>query len=234
MFIISCYYDSQKSIIGETISSIRKFHPNEKVVICDSDSPDKTYAEKYISDSVEFFDAKNKRRPIGALLETYKKYPEEEYYILIHDSSALMSSIQNFIESKEQLVAFFQTTKTISTIPSDKRDVYFNWMEKLFSKLDYQLNEDFKSDGCYSVVIGCMGIYKKSLLEKMIKKGIYESMESHSFYDSCWAERAVGYIANIEGVDVKESCVERGDAISMWYDMPTGNLSYIKKICAGR
>ena len=79
MFIISCYYDNQKSIIGETISSIRKFHPNEKIVICDSDSPDKTNEEKYIFVFVEFFNAKIKRRPIEALLETYKKYQNKPY-----------------------------------------------------------------------------------------------------------------------------------------------------------
>ena len=234
MFIISCYFDEQKSIIGETINSIRKFHPKEKIIICDSDSPDKSYAQKYICNYVEFFDAKNKRRPIGALLETYKKYPNEPYYVLIHDSCSLVSSIQNFIDRDEELISFFQTTRTISTIPSDKREVYFNWMEKLFSKLSYELKLNFKEDEFHSLVVGCMGIYKKSLLEKFIKNGVYESMESHSFYDSCWAERAIGYIAKIEGIDLKKSCVEEGDALSMWYDMPTGSLPYIKKICFGR
>mgnify|MGYP003334530842 CR=1 FL=1 len=234
MFVVSCYYDKQKSIIGETISSIRQFHPEEKIVICDSDSKDKSYAQEYISDYVEFFDAKNTRRPIGALLETYKKYPNEPYYILMHDSSSLRSSIQKFIERDEELIAFFQTPRTISTIPSNAGfGAYFNWMEKLFSKLNYELNEDFRVDGSYSVCVGCMGIYKNSLLKKFFQNGMYEAMESYSFEDFQWAERAIGYIAKLEGINLETSCIE-GDAISVWYDMPTGRLPYIKKICAGR
>jgi hypothetical protein len=232
MFVVSCYYDKQKSIIDETISSIRQFHPEEKIVICDSDSIDKSYAQKYISDYVEFFDSKNKRRPIGALLETYKKYPNESYYVLMHDTSSLRSSIHEFIQRNEELVAFFQTPRTISTISVGISD-YYDWMKRLFSKLNYELNEDFRVDGSYSVCVGCMGIYKNSLLKKFFQNGMYDAMESYSFEDFQWAERAIGYIAKLEGIDLQTSCIE-GDAISVWYDMPTGKLPYIKKICAGR
>lgn len=234
MFIIATYYDEQKSILDETISSIRKFHPNEKIVICDSDSPNKEYATKYVSEYVEFFDAKNKRRPIGALLETYKKYPEEPYYVLMHDSSALMSNIQRFIDSESELVAFFQTPKTISTIPSHiGSDNYFQWMKELFSKINYPLYNDHKGDNSYSVCVGCMGIYKNYLLKKFINNGLYEAMKSYSFEEFQWAERAIGYIAKLEGIDLQSNSIE-GDALSVWYDMPTGRLPYLKKVCSGR
>lgn len=234
MFIVATYYDEHKSILDETISSIRKFHPTEKIVICDSDSPNKEYAAKYVSDYVEFFDAKNKRRPIGALLETYKKYPDEPYYVLMHDSSALMSSIKKFIDSESELVAFFQTPKTISTIPSHiGSDVYFEWMNELFSKLNYSLRNDYMGDNYYSTCVGCMGIYKNSLLKKFIENGLYEAMNSYSFEEFQWAERAIGYIAKLEGIDLQSNSIE-GDALSVWYDMPTGRLPYLKKVCSGR
>lgn len=234
MFIVATYYDEQKSILDETISSIRKFHPIEKIVICDSDSPNKEYAAKYVSEYVEFFDAKNKRRPIGALLETYKKYPDEPYYVLMHDSSALMSNIQKFIDSESEMVAFFQTPRTVSTIPYNVgSNVYFNWMENLFSNMNYNLGDDYKYDNCYSVCVGCMGIYKNSLLKKFIKNGMYEAMNSYSFEEFQWAERAIGYIAKLEGIDLQSNSIE-GDALSVWYDMPTGRLPYLKKVCSGR
>ena len=110
---------------------------------------------------------------------------------------------------------------------------YYEWMEKLFSRLNYELDEDFRVDGSYSVCVGCMGIYKNSLLKKFFENGLYEAMESYSFEDFQWAERAIGYIAKLEGINLETSCIE-GDAISVWYDMPTGRLPYIKKICAGR
>ena len=85
MFVIPSYYDGSISNVHDTIQSIQKFHPGEKIVVCDADSPIKNYTENYKDKNVIFFDAKNKRRPVGALLETYKEFPNEENYILIHD-----------------------------------------------------------------------------------------------------------------------------------------------------
>ncbi len=74
MFIISCKYDGEehpnhdpskaipiKSPIRECVKSIVELHPNEKVVVVDSDSGDKSYfqdIQKY--DNVIILDCKNK------------------------------------------------------------------------------------------------------------------------------------------------------------------------------
>ena len=234
MFVIASYFDGEKSIINETIETITKFHPNEKVVIVDSDSPTKDYANDLISDKVEFFDAKNRRRPIGALLEAYKKYPNESYYVLMHDTSALTSSIQKFIDQDSEIISFIQCPSPLGTIPSHIwNQTYFNWIRNAFQTMDYEVGENFETDETYSCIVGCMGIYKNSIIKKFIDKGIDESFNSYSFEEFQWAERAVGYLAKLEGIDVRQNTIE-GDSFSVWYNLPTGNLPYLKKICAGR
>ena len=105
MFCFSCKYIPQ-SPVKECVDSILQFHPNEKILICDSDSPVKDYYKNLLSDNITFFDAKNQRRPFGALLESYKKYPNEENYILIHDTASLTSSIEEFIKNDSPITSF--------------------------------------------------------------------------------------------------------------------------------
>ena len=59
MFIIPCFYEKQKTMLFDTIDSIIKFHPNEKIIVVDSDSPDKSYFSNLPS-KVEVLDIKNK------------------------------------------------------------------------------------------------------------------------------------------------------------------------------
>lgn len=234
MFIISSYYQPGKTIIDETINSIKLFHPKERVIICDSNSPSKNYANHLLSDKVEFFDASNLRRPIGALLETYLKYPNEDYYVLMHDSSCLIADIEEFLSYESEMVTFFYTNKPVSTIPEYNRKRFFDWMEETFSKIKYELSTDFREDGTYCVSVGCMGIYKNSLLKKFVEKGLYENMNTFSFDDFSWSERAIGYIAKLENINLQVNSIIKTDILPQWNEMQIGRLPYIKKICAGR
>lgn len=233
MFVISSYYDGEKTIIDETVNSIKKYHPDEKIVICDADSPRKDYADHLICDTVEFFDAKNQRRPFGALMETYKKYPNESHYVLMHDTSALLSSIQKFIDLDTGLVSFVQCPRPIQSIPPEIKSRYFEWMKETFPKIGYNLGSNIKVDETYSVCVGCMGVYKNWLLKKFFDQGFYENFNAYDFDEAQFVERSIGYIAKLEGIDLVENSIE-GNSYDVWYDLPTGNLKYFKKIFGGR
>ena len=233
MFVVSCYYDAEKSRINETISSITKFHPEEQVVICDSNSLDKSYAKPLVSSNVEFFDAKNKRRPFGALLETYKKYPNEDYYVLMHDTTNLNSSIQEFINSSSPLVVFGHAIWPIGLLLPEIREEYFIWMEELMKNTSYDFISDIRTDQTYSLCFGSMGIYKNSLIKTFFDKGLYEHFNSFTFNEGQFSERAIGYIAKIEGIDIAQHSIE-GDVCSVWNQMVNGELKYFRKTFGGR
>ena len=66
MFVIPCKYNSNFPFVIELVESIRKFHPNEKIVVIDSDSNDKTYFSILSEYDVIIEDAKNSNWMIGA------------------------------------------------------------------------------------------------------------------------------------------------------------------------
>lgn len=233
MFVIPTYYDGINSRIDETISSIQKFHPNEKIVICDSDSPIKDYQNNISGENVLFFDSKNKRRPFGALLETYKKYPNEEHYILIHDTVSLNSSISDFFLNDSQITSLLFAYRPIHYLVPEIRQKYFEWMKKLMDNTKYNFISNIESDEDYLICVGSMGIYKNSIIERFFEMGLYENFNSYSFDEGQFSERAVGYICKIEGIDIGVNSVE-GDVHPKWNDLVNGNLKYIKKIFNGR
>lgn len=233
MFIVPTYYDGQKSNISETIQSIKLFHPNEKIVICDSNSPIKGYHKNYVSENVEFFDAKNNRRPFGALLETYKKYPDESNYILIHDTTSLLSNIDKFIENDSLITSFLFAHKPIHYLVPQIRNEYFMWMEKLMYNTKYNFISDIKTDEDYLICVGSMGIYKNKIIDKFFSMGLYENFNSISFNEGQFSERAIGYLSKIEGIDIEKNSIE-GNVHEKWNDLVNGNLKYLKKTFNGR
>ena len=94
MFIIPCKFDSN-SLILECIQSIQKFYPNEKIVVVDSCSDDKSYFE-YVKPEVYDIIEGNANYEIGAYLMAYNKYSNEEKYFCIHDSLIMTGKINDF------------------------------------------------------------------------------------------------------------------------------------------
>ena len=43
IFVIACYYDGSNTSIFECVKSIQKHYKSAKIVVVDSNSPDKTY-----------------------------------------------------------------------------------------------------------------------------------------------------------------------------------------------
>ena len=75
--------------IPQCINSIINFHPNEKIVLVDSDSHNKEYFNK-LPKNVIIADIGNKNYMEGALWYCYEKSPEEDFFYLIQDSMSLM------------------------------------------------------------------------------------------------------------------------------------------------
>lgn len=234
MFVIPSYYDGVKSRVHDTIRSIQKFHPDEKIVICDADSPVKDYIQNYKDENVIFFDAKNKRRPIGALLETYKEFPEEDNYVLMHDTSDLLSNIDEFLNNGSLMTAFIQCPRPLETLASVYHEDYFTWMEELMSDTDYDFNSDIRTDNTYSFCVGSMAVYSQEIVKRFFEKGLYEHFNKKmNCHTGQYSERCSGYLARLENVDLKVYSME-GDSDKVWQKIPTGELKYYRKTFGAR
>ncbi len=227
MFVIPCKYDSRSPIL-DSIKSITEIHPTEKIILVDSGSEDKSYykdIEEY--DNVEILDVTNQYRLIGALKHAYRQYPNEGYYVLMHDSVSLKKSIQNFIDSLDRVKVFMHFTSPLNTLDSNIRGEYIQWMNDIFEKIDYtnDINGYFSND--FSGIFGTMGIYSNNFVKLLDNKKVLENVKAETFNHGQFSERVIGYICKCEGINISDSI--DGDALMKWNDIQTDNLEYMRK-----
>jgi hypothetical protein len=230
MFVIPCKYDSRSPIL-DSIKSITEIHPTEKIVLVDSGSEDKSYykdIEEY--DNVEILDVSNPYRLIGALKHAYEKYPNEGYYVLMHDSVSLKKSIQSFIDSLDRVKVFMHFSSplnTLNNVDSDIKKEYIQWMNDIFEKIDYvnDINGYFSND--FYAIFGTMGIYSNDFVKLLDNKKVLENIKAETFNHGQFSERVIGYICKCEGIDISNSI--DGDALIKWNDIQKDNLEYIRK-----
>ena len=183
---------------------------------------------------VIFFDAKNKRRPVGALLETYKEFPNEENYILIHDTASLLSNIGQFFNNGSLMTAFVQCPRPLETLAEGYHERYLSWMEELMNDTDYEFNSDIRTDNSYSFCVGSLAVYSQEILKRFFEKGLYENFHKRmNCITGQFSERCTGYLARLENVDLKVYSME-GNSDLVWQKIPTGELKYFKKTFGGR
>lgn len=230
MFVIPCKYDSRSPILN-SVKSIVDIHPNEKIVIVDSGSDDKSYFNNLKEFSnIEIMDVSNSYRLIGALKCVYEKYPQEDYYVLMHDSVSLKKSIQTFIDSLEKIKVFMHFTSPVNTLndlDSDIKQEYLQWMGNIFEKIDYPNNIDEYFSNNFYAIFGTMGIYSNDFTKTLHTKGVLENVKAQTFSQGQFSERILGYICKCENINISDSI--DGDALLKWSDIQSDNLEYITK-----
>lgn len=92
MIVIACKYDSERPVVKRAVETARKFLPNERVWVIDSNSTDKSYFDEIEKLGAEIHDIKNLHYDTGAYWYAYKNNPNEEFFFLIHDSCYFVKS----------------------------------------------------------------------------------------------------------------------------------------------
>lgn len=222
MFTLSCKYIQQSPIL-ECINSIKKYHPNEKIIIVDSKSEDKSYFDFFKDDSqIIIFDEKNEYRQPGSFEIIYTTFPNESYYVMIHDSMILKKSIQKFLDSPSEFYSFLYFPETT---PSEG-DIHMEYYRKIFSKTSYYPpNSNSPIIGSF----GTTGIIKNSLMKKFYEKGLLSAMKPEDKWADQQYERILGMCASQEGCCPKEYSIE-GNFLERINDVNNDNLDYVKKV----
>lgn len=232
MFIIPCKYDGtldgvlQKSPIRECVKSIVDFHPNEKILVVDSDSKDKSYFEDIkISDKVQILDCANTNRVCGAFYKAYKTFPDEEVYVLIHDSLVFKKSIQKFIDSDVECFSFMYFMEFCHNWAT-QHDPY-SW--KIFDESDYKRPLDGPVLGCF----GPLFVVKNKIVKNMEQKGLFKNLSVSNKTECAFWEKIFGEVFVQEGYSPSEYNIE-GDFKSKVNDVGNGALEYFIKQRLGR
>ena len=81
-FIIPCKYVKEKSLLRRCLSSIRKCHPENEIIIIYSDSEDKSYFDWARNEfAVEIDVAFNKNYTTGAIWRAYNNHERDIEYL---------------------------------------------------------------------------------------------------------------------------------------------------------
>lgn len=226
MFVFSCKY-VPNSPVKETVDSILKHHPNEKIVIIDSQSDDHDYYELFSDyDTVEVLYDINKHRVPGAFYQACKKYPDEPYYVNLQDCVLIKKPLQKFIDSDDEFISF---AYFYDTLHEETRHEY-QYMQEVFAGTKY-----FVPNPCttFYACFGPMYVIKNSMMKRFMDSGILENMKSTCKVDDETGERIFGLIAEQEGYNPLHFSME-GDIMPKWNSMLSDNLEYFTKRFLGR
>lgn len=197
MFVIPCKYNPEFPFVIKLVESIRKFHPDEKIVVVDSDSEDKSYffeVEKY---DVIVEDVQNLNWMVGAYWHTYKKYPNEDFYYFLHDSM-LIKGNTDFLKEKDLTVLMY----------FDRSIGNFNTWGELI-KLNSEYEYVFSGNGCYGPIFLCKNKVMKRMLEMRADKFLPSSKAETGYCEGCY-----GFFLEEQGYDLKE-CALYGEVFEI-------------------
>ena len=135
LFVISCYFDGSNEAIFNNTNSILKHYKNPKIVIVDSDSPDKTYFNKIRSSNIEILDVKNKNYDTGAYWIAFNKFNDFDNYYFLQDSTIIKENLSLFENNNLTTFRYFLSIDDIGGFIYEKPSLKnFKLISKLFSK----------------------------------------------------------------------------------------------------
>ena len=146
LFVISCFHDGSNDAIFHCTDSILEHYKNPKIVVVDSDSPNKSYFDKLKSKSIEILDVKNKNYDTGAYWLAFKKYNNFDHYYFLQDSIKIKENLSIYEENDLTSFRYFLSMDRVGGFIIDKTKK--NFLKKLsdFFKNNPKIHDVFGYD----------------------------------------------------------------------------------------
>jgi len=203
MFIIPCKFKRKFPFVLELVNSIRKFHTNERIVVVDSDSDDKSYFDELRKFNVDVMDIQNKNWMIGAYWSAFYEFPEEDFYYFLHDSMIVKSNLDIFKQKDLTTMMYFD--RTIGN--------FNTWGDRISKESKFKYV--FSGYGCYGPIFFC----KNKVMTHMKMMGADNFLPSNKT-ETGYCEGCYGYFLEEQGFDLKE-CSLFGNVLEV--ESPNGN-----------
>jgi hypothetical protein len=221
MFLIPCKYISSSPII-ECVESIQIHHPNEKIVIIDSCSENTDYLNLLVNKkNIIILNTCNLNYVIGALWKTYSVFPDEPFYVLLHDSIILKKTIPANYLTDQNFYTFMYFHEKVQ----NKNTPEYAYYTSVLNKTGYIVpSPDDTIYGCF----GTIGIFKQNFIKALIKNNIHGCLPTSKFECNMY-ERILGICAFQENFNPKYYNLE-GNYLEKTKNVHNDTLSYIKKL----
>jgi len=203
--VCKCIEQKHKQDLIRCVNSIRKFHPQNPIVIVDSDSPDKSYMDEIKStvNNVHIEDISNTGYETGAMWHVYENYPHYETIVFLQDSMELTRSLDEFEDSQLKVINLHNNW--FGALPQDRE-----FAQKELPKTNYQYREDnFKMVQFNSMII------KRTILDTLKENGLNKVIPTNKF-GSCAMERILGIVLTDMGLTTPDSILPNGTIKKIW------------------
>jgi len=196
MFIISCKYTKTSNHIINLVSDIRKYHDDEKILVVDSDSSDKTYFNALEKYNAEILDVANQNWMVGAYWKGFFKYPNENFYYCFHDSMRVKDNLDYLKQKELTMLATFNRTGHIS----------FNaWNKRINTETKYKVTNT--GYGCYGPIF----MISNRLFTNLYNNNAHVLLPANKA-ETGFMEGAFGALFECEGFNLME-CSLYGDIL---------------------
>ena len=98
-------YTGSSSTIEDVYSACKKYMGSEKIVVVDANSDDKSYYNKL--EGVDIIEG-NINYEAGAIWKVFEKYPNEEYYLLLQDTTIPITNLVEELKDND-VIGFWYT-----------------------------------------------------------------------------------------------------------------------------
>lgn len=196
MFVIPCKYNKNTPFILNLVEGIRRYHPDDKIVVVDSSSEDKSYFEDIKKYNVIIEDIDNKNWMVGAYWHAYKKFPNEDFYFFMHDSM-LVKGNMDYLKKNDLTL--------LCTFSRNLNQTFDYWGNKINIETKYK----YKTGGlgCYGIIFFCKNKVMKIMLEMGADKVLPNNKAETGYCEGCY-----GFFLEDQGYDLL-NCSLYGDVI---------------------
>jgi hypothetical protein len=196
MFIIPCKFDTEKPYIFECVAAIKEFHPDDKIVVVDSDSSDISYYYDIASDNTVVYDAHNVNYGTNAYSIGFESRPDENYYYCIYDSLILQDNISYLEEYAVTAFRYFKTPHTGWGFDEKGENLALWAMANMMDKTHIPTTKMNKFHG----VFGPMFVASNKVMRELSGVGIFE-IKPENKWQLCAMERIYGIALEYLGYD---------------------------------
>lgn len=186
-FVIPCKYSKEVPIIFNCLESIRKYHPDDEILIIDSNSDDKSYFEQAKKTfGAKVVDAGNNNYTTGAIWHVFENYKRDFYYFF-HDSVELLENISH-LEQKDisPLMYHYHWEWPMNKETKERNS---NWAK---GQIEGKTNLNF-SENNFFILQGAIFCCKYEVLEKVKDTGFNNILPNNKYQEEV-TERLWGFV----------------------------------------
>ncbi len=215
VFVLPVKFDPANPVIFECVERIRRFHPDEAIMVVDSDSDDTSYAKKLDLDA--FAPVENRNYGVGAW-NFARENSLAEFYFLLYDSVFLNANIDHVRASNLTTVWHFRSAE--HDWGWDHEGAHLSgWGGKVLAGMGIDIPPS------YTGVSGPMWCCPREVLDQLAAIGYFDVLPKDK-WELCAMERVTGIVFEHLGYDVTNSLM--GD------QHPPQDETYCTKLFLGR